>query len=347
VSKLDEKSFGSWRPRHQAQLYGHEAAERTLLSAWQSGRLPHAWLLSGPRGIGKATLAFRFARFLLSNPATDMFGGAPESLYVPPDHPAFARTASLGHADLMVLELEPDKKGEKFRSEITVEAARRIGPFFGQTAAEGGWRVVIVDSADDLNRSAQNALLKTLEEPPAKGLIILISHTPAALLPTVRSRCRRLSLRPPEGAVLEGILSEIMPEADPHERQVLAGLAEGSPGRAADLYQNVGAEVIGTIGTLLARLPEVEVTAWQGFADALGRVKAPTAFPAVAELVNGWCRRHARQAALDGRPALAEAWLAARERTERLFERADAVYLDKKQVLLTVAATLQEPARGG
>jgi DNA polymerase-3 subunit delta' len=346
-SKLDEKDFGSWGPRHQPFLHGHDAAERTLLSAWRSGRLPHAWLLSGPKGIGKATLAFRFARFLLAGPGTDMFGAAPQNLFVAPEEAAFARTSSLGHADLMVLELEPDKKGERFRSEITVDAVRRLGPFFGQTAAEGGWRIAIVDSVDDLNRSGQNALLKTLEEPPAKGLILLVSHTPASLLPTVRSRCRRLTLRPPEGGALETVLGEILPEAEAGERDLLVDLAEGSPGRAADLYRNVGPDIIGAVGALLAKLPALEVQAWHGFADALARNKSPTAFPAVSELISTWCSRRARQAALDARPASVEAWLAARERAVRLFERAEAVYLDKKQVLLTVAATLQGPARAG
>src|SRR5215469_13580615 len=157
-------------PRENAALLGHEAAEAALLGAYRSGRLPHAWLFSGPRGIGKATLAFRFARFVLAGGGEGgLFAAAPTTLAMPPTHPVFRRVASGGHADLLVVERGLDSKRRKLRSEIVVDDTRAIAGFLRLTPAEGNWRVVIVDGADLMNRNAANALLKTLEEPPQKA----------------------------------------------------------------------------------------------------------------------------------------------------------------------------------
>ena len=158
-------------PRHNPDLLAHHAAEQVLLDAWNSGRLPHAWLIGGIPGIGKATLAFRFARFVLSNgeEATGgLFGDPPPatSLYVAPSHPVFTRVASNGHADLLTIERPFDDKKGRLKTDIPVDQVRRIAPFLHLTAAEGGWRVVIVDGADRLNTNGQNAILKILEEPP-------------------------------------------------------------------------------------------------------------------------------------------------------------------------------------
>src|SRR5947209_1685077 len=185
-------------PRETLSLYGHAEAEQAFLTAYRGGRMPHAWLIGGVGigGIGKATLAYRMARFLFAHPdqaAEDVRKSS--SLALPADHPVARRIAAQGHPDLLALERVEDEKG-KMPTMISVDLVRRTIGFFGSTAGEGGWRVCIVDSADELNPSGANALLKILEEPPAKALLLVVSHAPGRLLPTIRSRCRRLMLRP-------------------------------------------------------------------------------------------------------------------------------------------------------
>src|SRR5882724_716451 len=184
-------------PREADVLIGHEEAERALLGAYRGGRLPHAWLIGGPAGIGKATLAYRMARFVLANadPASAAVQAA-SSLAVDPSHPVARQVAARAHSDLLVLERTLTDTGS-LRSVITVDEVRRTVSFFGSTAGQGGWRVCVVDSADELQYpQASNALLKVLEEPPPGALFLVVSHAPGRLLPTIRSRTRRLDLRP-------------------------------------------------------------------------------------------------------------------------------------------------------
>ena len=192
-------------PRETLTLHGHVEAENAFLDAYRGSRMPHAWLIGGPRGIGKATLAYRMARFVFAHPtppatqntAQNAPGVAQNAagLALSPDHPVVRRVAAQGHPDLLALERVEDEKG-KVPMFIPVDMVRRTIGFFGSTAGEGGWRVCIVDSADELNAAGANALLKILEEPPARSLLLVVSHAPGRLLPTIRSRCRRLMLRP-------------------------------------------------------------------------------------------------------------------------------------------------------
>src|SRR6266481_5432127 len=182
-------------PRETTVLFGHDSAERAFLAVYRSGRVPHAWLIGGEPGIGKATLAYRIARFVLAHPDPSRVPIA-TSLALDPAHPTVRRIAVNAHTDLLALERTPGDNG-KMRTVITVEQVRRLASFFGSTAGEGGWRVCIVDSAAELKYpEGSNALLKMLEEPPARSLFLLVSHAPGRLLPTIRSRCRRLTLKP-------------------------------------------------------------------------------------------------------------------------------------------------------
>ncbi len=203
-------------PRFNPRLIGHGHAEQRFLSTWQSERLPHGWLLTGPRGIGKATLAFRIARFVLSNggdqaAAPGLFGEpVVPSLGLDAENPVFRRIASGGHADLMTLERTINPDTNKLRNTIAVEDVRRAGDFLRLTASEGGWRVVIIDSVDELNVNAANALLKILEEPPDRALMLLVCHAPGRLLPTIRSRCCQMPLTPLQDEEVISILQRVI-----------------------------------------------------------------------------------------------------------------------------------------
>ena len=187
-------------PRENALLRGHAAAEAMLAEALRAGRLHHAWLITGPLGVGKATLAFRFARRLLA-------GGEGE-LALSATHPVFRRVAVGSHADLLTIEREWDPKKKRMRGEIIVDDVRRVSGFLRLTPAEGGWRVVIVDGAEDMNRQGQNALLKVLEEPPPQAILLLVCGAAGRLLPTIRSRCRRLALDKLEEADVAALLTD-------------------------------------------------------------------------------------------------------------------------------------------
>lgn len=351
-------------PRHTATLRGHAAAERSFLDAWMSGRLHHAWLIEGPRGIGKATLAYRIARFVLQGAKAaegGLFGEAlpPASLTVDPESGVFHRVAAGAHADLMTIERSLSDRG-RMRREIVVADARALPGFFAMTAAEGGYRVAIVDSLDEANRESVNSLLKIVEEPPAHALILLLAHRPGAVLPTIRSRCRRLQLRPLADDDVLSILQERRPDLGAEEAQVLARLAEGAPGRALRLADLGGAELHQQIGTLLSRLPALDLAAVHALGDRLGRNAEGNGLSVLGELMDWWLTRIIRRAG-GGGAAAAEAeegvldrlaglgsldrWIELWEKTGRLVERAEALNLERKQVVLTLFGALARAAR--
>jgi DNA polymerase-3 subunit delta' len=229
-------------PRQTTLLVGHEAAEQALLSAYRSGRMHHGWVLAGERGIGRATLAFRLARFAFAHPdpAAPQVAAASD-LGVPAEHPAARRLAIGAHPNLLHLQRDWDERNKRYKTELSVEAVRRITPFLGTTAGEGGWRVVVVDPADDMSRSAANAILKNLEEPPAKTLFMLIARSKGALLPTILSRCRTLELAPLSDAETETVIEAVAPDAAGEgDRGLALQLAGGSLRRFVELSRNDG-----------------------------------------------------------------------------------------------------------
>lgn len=355
-------------PRAARRLLGQEEAERAFLEAWNAGRLHHAWLLTGPRGIGKATLAYRIARFVLAQGSTadsGLFGAPalPESLEIAPDHPVARRVASGGHSDLLTVERSVNPRTGKPRGEIVVEDVARLSSFLGLTAGEGEWRVVVVDVADEMNRSAANALLKGLEEPPPRTLFLLVSHMPGRLLPTIRSRCRTLALAPlPEVAVRE-LLSEMLPDVAPEDGRVLARLADGSIGQALILAEAGGLGLYRELMDLLSGLDRLDVRALHTLGDKVGRSGAEDSFVLLGRLLDSWLSRMIRAGArgdeprevvageaatarkLFARGGLAK-WLEVWDNVGRLFSQAGSANLDRKQVVVSAFLALERAVRG-
>jgi DNA polymerase III subunit delta' len=351
-------------PRTNPDLMGHEAAEIALRRLFEANRLPHALLLGGPRGIGKATLAFRLARFVLAGGAgkgasAGLFGTnndakADPGLSVAPDGGVFRRVASGGHADLLTVERAYDPRRRRLRSEIVVDDTREIGAFFRLTSAEGGWRVVVVDGADEMNRNAANALLKILEEPPQRSLLLLVAHSPGRLLPTIRSRCRRFPLSPLPSGVVRRLLARYQPELPDAQAEALVALSGGSIGRALELAAAGGIELYDAVLALLARDRGIDAAALHAFADRLARGEAEEGYRAVEELVAQLLARITLTAARGGKAAPdasapreaavlqrlggrapAARWAELREEIGQSFARTDDLNLDRKQTILS------------
>ncbi len=243
---------GAPHPRETVHLFGQDRAAESFLTALSSGRMHHGWLITGPRGVGKATLAWRIARFMLAGRMAPM-GATADLLHMDPDDPVFRTVAALAEPRLTLIRRPYDVKDKRTKKAITVDEVRKLNGFFHLSAADGGWRVAIVDAADEMNTAAANALLKILEEPPEKTLLILISHQPGRLLPTIRSRCRTLACE----KLSENDLSLALDGAGftmPPEMTAIGELADGSAGDAIALVQAEGeelyADIIATFGTI-------------------------------------------------------------------------------------------------
>ena len=259
-------SLGLVAPRQMDFCLGHSVQEKLFLDLHARGAMPHAMIFSGTQGIGKATMAFRLARFLFKygkdNVADGgLFGDAapailPEVLDVAADDPVFRRVASGGHADLLYVERAYDEKKGRSKAALDVESVRKIEQFLRKTASEGGWRVVIVDDADTMNRSAQNAILKILEEPPANVLMILIAHRAGRLIPTIHSRCRNVDFQSLDAPVMEELFARQGVLFRPEELDTVLTFAGGSIGRALQFVEEGGLDTLSLILSTLAYMPE-------------------------------------------------------------------------------------------
>ena len=293
---------GAPHPRETAQLFGQLEAEATFLDAVTAGRLPHGWLLTGPEGVGKASFAWRAARFLLATPpdtGDSLFGAPPppETLDIDPGHPVAARLRALSEPGLCLVRRPWDEKAKKLKTQLTVDEVRRVKSFFHMSAAGGGRRVVIVDSADEMNASAANALLKELEEPPRDAVLFLVSHRPSGLLPTIRSRCRTLRFAPLGPDDLQAALAQAG-QTVPENAAGLAELAGGSVGEAVRLLSHDGLGLYRDLMHLLGSLPRLDRPLALRLADATATRDGEARFDLTLSLLDRALSRLARQGTL-------------------------------------------------
>ena len=306
---------GAPHPRDTQRLLGQDAAEQSFLDAYNTGRLHHGWLMIGPRGTGKATLAYRIARFLLSQPMDDggMFGAPepPTSLQTDPEHPVTRRIAARAEPALFVLrrggagssdsDRQKNLEAGKFAQDIRVDDVRKLNDFFNFSSADGGRRVVIVDAADEMNVQAANALLKRLEEPPERATILLISHQPSRLLPTIRSRCRELRLSPLNEADMAQALQQALPETT-LDQNALTALTSGSVGEAIRMTNLSGPAIYAELVGLFASLPRMDRARAQRLADAAAQRGAEDKLDMLVDLIALALARLARAGALGVTP---------------------------------------------
>jgi len=349
-------------PRETTNLIGHEEAENLLLGAFGSSRLHHAWLITGPEGIGKATLAYRFARFVLA--AGGRGDGSADSLAISGESPTFRQVAVLSHPNLLVLRRRWQAKRDRLAQDITVGDVRALRSFLGNTAGNDGWRVIIVDRADDLNANAANALLKALEEPPPRCVFMLISQAPGRLAVTIRSRCRSLALAPLAQEDLLQAVSGVLAaagerEPDADSLKICAGLAQGSVGDALQLITQDGLALYEGLYGALNQLPELDYRAVHKFADKITARGAEARFELAMSLLGGIFTRLIRHAAtgsgalgdeaqlcrtLMHSPSLAR-WAELWETIQRVKLETAALNLDRKNFVLTTFFRIEEAAR--
>ena len=334
-------------PRETSDLFGHREAETALLDAYRSGRIPHAWLIGGAQGIGKATLAYRMARFVLAhrNPLVPTVQRA-ETLAVDPSDPVARQIAAEAHGGLLVLERGLNDRGV-LRTVITVDETRETIPFFGSTAAVEGWRVCIVDTVDELNPNAANALLKILEEPPKQSLFLLVSHAPARALPTILSRCRKLPLRPlSSDDVIRAAAQATGRQSDDPALVEAAAASEGSVARALTLLGGDALKLQQRTAALLATLPRVDPRELHALGDAMG-ISDRVALAAFIDGVERWVSERLRaddanaNANLPRLARLAEVW----EKIARAARDTAEYNLERKPLVFSVFGMLAEATR--
>lgn len=344
-ARATEATIESREPRVTTALFGHREAEQTLLDAYRSGRIPHAWMIGGAQGIGKATLAYRMARFVLTHrdPAASEVQQA-LSLHVDEAHPVARQVASGAHGGLLTLQRGLNEKGV-LRNFITVDDTRRTIEFFGSTAAVDGWRVCIVDTVDEFNANAANALLKILEEPPRRSILLLLSHAPGKVLPTIQSRCRRLALRPLAPHDIAAAAAAATGQA-PDTPAVIeaAGVSEGSVGRAINLMGGNALKLHQRTAELLDALPHVDQRQLHALGDALGgsdRTTLAAFTDSVDRWVTGKLRGDVTNADLAQLARLAEVW----EKISRAARDVESFNLDRKPLVFSVFDQLSEATR--
>lgn len=338
-------------PRETLALFGHAAAEQELLDAYRGNRMAQAWIIGGPEGIGKATLAWRLARFLLANP-DPMAAVVQEArnLAVEADHPAARRVAALALADISLLRRGWNEKTKKHFTEISIDDVRRVIGSFHRASGTGGWRIAIVDCADDLNRASANALLKLIEEPPERSLFLLVAHQPGRIMPTIRSRCRKLML----GALAQiDIVSAVQglggdrPETPAAQLEAAAARADGSVREALRLLSEDALIFDAAVARLFERLPQVDWLGVHMLADKLTGRDNEAAYEAFRRAIERHLDARVRALAGAGASPARLAGLARAFEEIRAAARDTEVFnLDKKSLVLGIFDSLARAEAG-
>lgn len=319
ADEIEDPREVAWHPRLAAQLVGHSAAADQFYKAFESGRPHHAWLITGPKGIGKATLAYRLAGHVLGQK-----NQAQSSRWI----------AARSHPDLYVLERKlGDTKPRKLKAEISVDDARGLSEFFSHTSS-GGWRVGLVDAADDLNAESANALLKLVEEPPTNCMLFLVCHLPGRLLRTLKSRCNRLPLEALSNAETLSVLNNLPldPQPKPEDLNLVASLAAGSPGRALSLLSSEAARAFNDFLKMPRHQPGAIIAIGNRFG---GRGATTDEFNTFTELLLNWTADKASQTAHFG---LAQA----HSKISENVRIANAFNLDRRQAVIAAVSLVQE-----
>ncbi len=344
MMELEERSIadrieGILTPSECDHVIGHDAALLRLTQSYNSKRMHHAWLLSGPRGIGKATLAFTIAKHIFSHPnqaeAPNVFDAdtIPEAIS--------RQVAQGGHPEMLHLTRPWDEKTKKFKSQLSVEEVRRTIGFYGMTAGAGGWRITIVDAADDMNASAANALLKILEEPPKRSIFFVLTHTAGGLLPTIRSRCQSLPLQPLDNSNINTIIKGLDVQASDADKQRAAELSEGSVRQSIQLLHGDVLNEYNSFEMLMGANAKGNGADWLAvhkIADSVSRRGQEQAYLLFLDLVTAWIGKQVRNttASTSTLAGWAEVW----DKANHSVSLAQAYNLDKKQVILSLFETL-------
>ena len=363
---MDEEEL--FLPRNTHDLTGHDGAEELFLNAFNAEKIHHAWMITGPKGVGKATLAFKMARFLLNNPPEDdmgpgLFGEELEktvltSIGTDLESPVNSQITAGSNPDLLVIERTEDPKTGKMRNNILVDDVRRINNFFHKTSNDGGWRVAIVDTADEMNRNAANAILKILEEPPKNSILIILAHAPGRLLPTIKSRCRMLPLKPLKSVTVREILKKRFPDKEDNVIDGYVALSNGSPGYAISLIDHKGLKLYQEMLGLLSTMPNINVPLMHDFAGAITTKKSGDMFLLFSEMLSQFISRLIRHVSYQGtdhthniKEALTEEfklmeelgaiipldqWAELWEKISEKMKAADLLNMDRKQTVIDI-----------
>ncbi len=334
---------GTIHPRLNQNLFGQNDAEQEILKAISGPRMPHAWIIQGPSGIGKSTFAYRVAKFMLGMESEPGVAAPnPATLEVDPEAPSSRLIGSRGHPDLFVLRREWDRKNKRFFQNISVDNVRKAIAHFDMTAAISKFRIGIVDSADDLNRNSVNALLKTLEEPTDNGIFFLLSSAPGRLPATIHSRCRHLTLTTLNekdfGSALKACIDPNSKLSfDESDIPLFHKLTQGSPGRTIDFIQGSGIKVHQEVSAILHRYPRLDIGRAHALARSVENVGAEAEYRLTLDILKAWIHERARSG-----PGNADHWLHVWGRVNDLTGEALALNLNKRRTLMQIFNLLPE-----